>query len=320
MEYISQKIWNSEVSIYGIDKVVEYYVKNDGIIIALKRMEKLSDESKKEIFKCLLITCYNYSIEYISDIITNQNDLALCYKVIYNEDVNYDVFRKIKEPKKYFDKQYLNIVIQRVPTNQIIEDYGLYFKDEILNCVNFYELLRIKDKLDTETINKIYSKINNYNIYNDSKEYLNKEDLKEYSKLFVKNRFTDVYIAYDLLVNKTYYEENIIDLLAVITMKADAKVIYNLLMNTNLDKKYVQLLENELSNISKEYYIYYLFYKDKDKFLKLFASSLIFLSYVSLNIELFTDSKVLNEITEVIKSENKDFINKIDDRMVKTLK
>ena len=69
-----------------------------------------------------------------------------------------------------------------------------------------------------------------------------------------------------------------------------------------------KMLEKALLDTHDIQYIsYYYFYKNREMFLKLFGSTLLFLSFVGMNKELFTNTIILSAITKLIKEENKKY-------------
>lgn len=248
--------------------------------------------------------CFKYLMnndeekKYVIESIMKTGDVILAY----------NVFKTMNNPKLIE-----NNLVEKMLLNQnilsIYDDFKDAFEDALLKRDNYYELLEKKDSLSDELINKIYKKcINSFDEYNKVKYYLNDEEAKKLASIFISSKSDNVLIATDIIKSKNYDEKDYNRLLIIIGTFGTADVIYDVLMTQKLNESQNKMSEKALLDTHDIQYIsYYYFYKNREMFLKLFGSTLLFLSFVSMNKELFTNTIILSAITELIKEENKKY-------------
>lgn len=230
--------------------------------------------------------------------------------IMKTEDVilAYNVFKTMNNPKLIE-----NNLVEKMLLNQnilsIYDDFKDAFEDILLKRNDYYKLLEKKDSLSDELINKIYKKcINSFDEYDKVKYYLNDEETKKLVSIFISSKSDNVLIATDIIKSKNYDEKDYNRLLIIIGTFGTADVIYDALMNQKLNESQSKMLEKALLDTHDIQYIsYYYFYKNREMFLKLFGSTLLFLSFVGMNKELFTNTIILSAITKLIKEENKKY-------------
>ena len=213
----------------------------------------------------------------------------------------------------------------------IYDDFKDVFEDILLKRNDYYKLLEKKDLLNDKLINEICKKcITSFDEYNKVKYYLNDEETKKLASIFISSNnnsswtwikiLEEIIKVYDeLKIDACDYDEKDYNrLLIIIGTFGTADVIYNALMNQKLNESQSKMLEKALLDTHDIQYIsYYYFYKNREMFLKLFGSTLLFLSFVSMNKELFTNTIILSAITELIKEENKKYQRKQQRRLLK---
>ena len=230
--------------------------------------------------------------------------------IMKTEDVilAYNVFKTMNNPKLIE-----NNLVEKMLLNQnilsIYDDFKDAFEDILLKRNDYYKLLEKKDSLSDELINKIYKKcINSFDEYDKVKYYLNDEETKKLVSIFISSKSDNVLIATDIIKSKNYDEKDYNRLLIIIGTFGTADVIYDVLMTQKLNESQNKMSEKALLDTHDIQYIsYYYFYKNREMFLKLFGSTLLFLSFVGMNKELFTNTIILSAITKLIKEENKKY-------------
>lgn len=289
--------------------------------------------------KKLGFVIYNYGRGDIMNVISKLSDVELrkkyyyelalvfpnCFKYLKNNDeekkyaiesimkaenisLAYNVFKTM-----YNTKLIGNDLVEKMLLNQnillIYDDFGDIFKGILLKRYDYYKLLQKKDILSDELINKIYKKcINSFDEYNKVKYYLDNDEAKKLTSIFISSKSDNVLIATDIIKSKNYDEKEYDRLLIIIGTFGTADIIYDVLMTQKLNESQNKMLEKALLDTHDIQYIsYYYFYKNREMFLKLFGSTLLFLSFVSMNKELFTNTIILSAITELIKEENKKY-------------
>lgn len=289
--------------------------------------------------KKLGILIYNYGHEDVINKVIELSNVELrkkyyyemaisfpnCFKYLMNDDkekkyaiesimktedviLAYNVFKTMNNPKLIE-----NNLVEKMLLNQnilsIYDDFKDAFEDALLKRNDYYKLLEKKDSLSDELINKIYKKcINSFDEYNKVKYYLNDEETKKLASIFISSKSDNVLIATDIIKSKNYDEKDYNRLLIIIGTFGTADVIYDALMNQKLNESQSKMLEKALLDTHDIQYIsYYYFYKNREMFLKLFGSTLLFLSFAGMNKELFTNTIILSAITKLIKEENKKY-------------
>lgn len=289
--------------------------------------------------KKLGILIYNYGHEDVINKVIELSNVELrkkyyyemaisfpnCFKYLMNDDkekkyaiesimktedviLAYNVFKTMNNPKLIE-----NNLVEKMLLNQnilsIYDDFKDAFEDALLKRNDYYKLLEKKDSLSDELINKIYKKcINSFDEYNKVKYYLNDEETKKLVSIFISSKSDNVLIATDIIKSKNYDEKDYNRLLIIIGTFGTADVIYDVLMTQKLNESQSKMLEKALLDTHDIQYIsYYYFYKNREMFLKLFGSTLLFLSFVGMNKELFTNTIILSAITKLIKEENKKY-------------
>ena len=289
--------------------------------------------------KKLGFVIYNYGRGDIMNVISKLSDVELrkkyyyelalvfpnCFKYLKNNDeekkyaiesimkaenvsLAYNVFKTMNNPKLIE-----NDLSEKMLLNQnilsIYEDFKDTYEDILLKRNDYYKLLEKKDSLSDELINKIYKKcVNSFDEYNKVKYYLDNDEAKKLTSIFISSKSDNVLITTDIIKSKNYDEKDYDRLLIIIGTFGTADVIYDVLMTQKLNESQNKMLEKALLDTHDIQYIsYYYFYKNREMFLKLFGSTLLFLSFVSMNKELFTNTIILSAITELIKEENKKY-------------
>lgn len=292
--------------------LVKDYIKRYGAVNLINSLS-LDDERKKYVYKYIL-DIYTYGSVLFSNL-KNEKDKYLFYEFLcdYYGEYDYSIFKKLKNPKENLKKEYVDTILNNVSVEELIYDFGLYFKEEILNTEKFYLLLKEKDKLDSEFKKKIYDKVNTYDEYVSVKEYLNGSEITELSTILIKKENKNIDILYDLYINNYYTNENEKYLVDTICKLGSARILYNVLKSEKLDEVETKEYEKSLYDTNNiEYIAYYYFYHNKEKFNLLFKSAILFLSYVSLNRDKFKNNTELDKIINIIKEENVDFSTDIE--------
>lgn len=252
----------------------------------------------------------------------NDADRVYVIKKLMDDNIHistlpYLVMEHIDAPKKYFSKEEIKRILTDINSEEIIDNYGAYFAEELLDLddLNASLLLKIKKDLPNNVINMIYEKsFNSWQTcsYIEIILFLNDEEKKEYAKLFLESNINNYVIAKVILFSGFYYKKDKPRLLKILAY-ATADIIYDVLMNETLNKKQTDVLEKALFKTGNiEYISYYYFFKDREKFASLFGSALLFLSFVTLNKEKFNNSNILDTIISEIKEEEilfKDSVN-----------
>ena len=297
------------------DKLDEYENYLDFLSI-IKCARDLQIERKK--------IAYNYALDntpfncrYISSNLDSDKDRKLLINVLLERDeksVAYDVMSVMNNPK-ILDEEDIELILSIRNSLAIYEYFGELFIDVILkrNVIDQYDtykLLEKKDVLSQDTIIKIYEKsFNNISDYLMVLMYLDDNEKKDLTNIFINKKHDNVDIIKRILKDKNYYKEDYNRLILLVGMFGSASIIYDTLMNEqNLSDSQIKMLEKALLDThSIEYVSYYYFYKRKDLFIKMFGSSLHFLAFAIMNRELFKDGFVLNDIANAIEEESGEF-------------
>lgn len=245
--------------------------------------------------------CYDYMLSdekvYVFRIVLEKSPLQAYY-----------FFRKINNPKAKLTSEEIAKIINQTTTSVVIEDYNSYFAYELLKKDDYYELLSIRQNLLKNIIDEIYEKSilkTDDHDFIRVIEYLNNEEKQNYARMFLNLDSKNYKIAMYVLDNKIYFKEDFDKLLKIVGNNAPADVIYKVLMNENLNEENKKRLEKDLLRTGDvEYISYYYFYKNKNEFLKLFGSSLLFLTFVMFNKSAFKNKLILGDVTSKIKEEN----------------
>ncbi len=298
----------------------EYSVKN--------LLENIIDNQKRKIIFDILFSKPLFNSEEIIknnyDYLSNDDKVYIFRLVLKNSPLQaYFFLKEIEDSKKYLTNEEILNVLSSVPTDIVINDFNSYFQEELLKKDDYYKLLSIKKDLKNDTIKNIYGK--SFRLkkgYLSVVTYLSDEEKKDYTKMFLDLGVTNYEIAIDLINNK-YYNDNCYDgLLKVIENYAPSSIIYDVLMKEKLSEKQQKSLEKALlKTCDIEYISYYYFYKNKEKFIELFGSTLLFLSFVMLNKRKFKNDDILQDVILKIKEANAiyadDVINKVKKAYVK---
>ncbi len=245
--------------------------------------------------------CYDYMLSdekvYVFRIVLEKSPLQAYY-----------FFRKINNPKAKLTSEEIAKIINQTTTSVVIEDYNSYFAEELLKKDDYYELLSIRQNLLKNIIDEIYEKSilkTDDHDFIRVIEYLNNEEKQNYARMFLNLDSKNYKIAMYVLDNKIYFKEDFDKLLKIVANKAPADVIYKVLMNETLSEENKKTLEKGLLRTGDiEYISYYYFYKNKDVFIQLFGSTLLFLSFVMINKSIFKNKLLLEEVIIKIKAEN----------------
>lgn len=245
--------------------------------------------------------CYDYMLSdekvYVFRIVLEKSPLQAYY-----------FFRKINNPKAKLTSEEIAKIINQTTTSVVIEDYNSYFAEELLKKDDYYELLSIRQNLLKNIIDEIYEKSilkTDDHDFIRVIEYLNNEEKQNYARMFLNLDSKNYKIAMYVLDNKIYFKEDFDKLLKIVGNNAPADVIYKVLMNETLSEENKKTLEKGLLRTGDiEYISYYYFYKNKDVFIQLFGSTLLFLSFVMINKSIFKNKLLLEEVIIKIKAEN----------------
>ncbi len=279
--------------------------------LSFVEMLKLADDlsnKKKEIVYDYALNNYNVSVDDVSLILKNDNDRILLINTLlkYNYlNTAYYAMKSMDNPKSLSNDSLLRIINER-DTVSLIREFNTLFIDELLDRKDYYNLIKYSDELPNDVIKKIYIKsFSSVRDYSYIIYMLSKDKRKEYTKVFLEEKCDNASIANHILKNKDYEKEDYERLLLIVVMFAKSDVIYDVLMRENLSDNQRKTLEKALLDTHDiEYIAYYYFFKDIEKFNLLFGSSLLFLSYVTLNKDKFKNKNILSKIKEKIKEEN----------------
>ncbi len=285
----------------------------------LKLADDLSDD-KKEIVYDYVVNNYNV---YGDDACLNLKDdkdktLLINILVKYNQiNIAYYAMKYMENPKNLSSDIILSI-LNEFDVVTIVKDFGILFIDELFEREDYYNMLKLKDKLPGFVIKRIYKKIFlSIEDYSCANYFLTKEEKQEFTKVFVEEKSDNGYIANEILKNKDYKKEDYEKLLHIVTVHAKADVIYDVLMRENLSNNQRNKLEKALLDTrDMEYITYYYFFKKIDEFKLLFGSALLFLAYVQMNKEKFKNNEILKYVIDKIKEENNEvFSSKIESKV-----
>lgn len=293
----------------------EYVREGYSVDNLLDNFESFTTEKKK----ILIVRFYNYNMSKFEEKIKSVEDCKLLIEYLLGRKLPMNAYfymKKINDPKSFVKQDYINEMLKNVKIRTIVEDYGEYFIDEVLNIKeDYFDLLIAKDKLSKETKEKIYKK--SFNCIDPEKfdEYLNYEEKLAYTNLFVNAKTKNYYFAYYLIWKKFYAKEDLDKLISLIASFAPSDIIYYVLKNEDLNKSQIKVLEKALyDTLDIEYIAYYTFYKNKKEFKRLFKNTILFLGFVSLNEHLFKNKVELQSVIKDIEKEN---VNYVDDVIAK---
>ncbi len=307
-----------EEDVKKIKEFLSIYVNNGFSTESLLEVAKDFKESKRNLVLDYLVDTSILNLSKIagSNYLKDTDKVYVIKKLIDNDKdilpLAYLIMNHVDDPKKYFTSHEINLILKDVDTKEIIESYGTYFASYLLDKPNYYYLLEIKKDLNSSVLNEVYIKsFCSKDDYLIVINYLNNEEKKDYVDKFLNYKEANYEIAYDILKNKYYKKEDHEKLLKIIS-GAKASIIYEILMEEPLNEKENKMLEKALLKTGDiEYIAYYYFFKNKEKFILLFGSSLLFLSFVALNKNTFKNKKLLNTITKIIKDEEAYFSEEV---------
>ncbi len=227
----------------------------------------------------------------------------------------YYFLKEIKNPKTKLELEEITRVINQTTTKVVINDFGSYFAEALLNKNDYYELLKIKTDLSKNVLDKIYEKsilsLSNHE-FNGIIKYLNDEEKRKYARMFLESSNKNYKVAMYFLDNKIYFDDDFDKLLKIVANNAPSNDIYKVLMNENLSEKNKNMLEKGLLKTGDvEYISYYYFYKNRYLFDRLFGSTLLFLSFVMINEKLFKNKVLLEEVIAKIKTERASYSDNV---------
>lgn len=305
-----------DAKLSDMEELLNEYVNGGYSVIYLLENFNLFSSQKKKMLIERFYSHYNYKF---NEIITKNKDIVLIIEYLFDNGTYTDIYNytlKLKDPKKYLKKEHLDEIVTIISTGVLVQDFGIYFKEEIIKTkVDCYELLIIKEKLSKEEIIEIYKKtFNSYkNIF---ENYLNNDERREYTKIFLSENSDMYFIAEFLIKEKAYDEEDFDKLILLIGAFAPASSIYNILMNEKLSDLQRIILEKSLYDTKDiEYIAYYTFYKNKEEFKRIFKGTILFLGFVMLYEHLFENKKVLKGIIEEIEKENVNYVDNITNKI-----
>lgn len=276
-------------------------------------LENIKNASKRKIvlntiFGCRLIDPSKMIEDYYTYL--SSDEKVYVFRIVLEKSPlqAYYFFREIKNPKTKLEREEITKVIVQTTSSVVIKDFDSYFAEELLQKDDYYELLKIKQNLPKNIVERIYEKSilkpDNYD-FMCVMGYLSDEEKKEYARMFLASTNKNYEIAMYFLDNKIYFDDDFDKLLKIVANKAPADVIYKVLMNETLSEENKKTLEKGLLRTGDiEYISYYYFYKNKDVFIQLFGSTLLFLSFVMINKSIFKNKLLLEEVIIKIKAEN----------------
>lgn len=286
--------------------VLGNYLKYDYSIEKLENIISiLKEDIVKQIYYSHLINDFGKNISYKKSSDSEKSIMIDACLGAGKYNFAFKIMKSMDNPK-LLEKDKIKKILADKDSLTIYKFFNTLFIDEILDRKDYYNLIKYSDELPNDVIKKIYIKsFSSVRDYSYIIYMLSKDKRKEYTKVFLEKKCDNASIANHILKNKDYEKEDYERLLLIVVMFAKVDVIYDVLMRENLSDNQRKALEKALLDTHDiEYIAYYYFFKDIEKFNLLFGSSLLFLSYVTLNKDKFKNKNILSKIKEKIKEEN----------------
>lgn len=311
-------------SLNEMEEVLNVYVREG------YNIDKLLDEFNmfsKEKRQILIKRFFNGKHYKFLEVLTKTDDKVFMVDYLVNKNLimyAFEFLSGICDPKSFVKSDNINKILNVITTDAIIENFGTYFKDEILELKDdYYKLLSKKDELSDDDIRKVYIKsfameFEEYKSFH--YHYLSYKEKFKHTKIFLSENCSNYYLAKMYLDKGDFYDEDFGKLLLNIGCFAPADVIYDVLIRHErmFNESQKLMLEKSLYDTRDiEYIAYYTFYKNKKEFNRLFKSAILFLGFVRLNEELFKNTEILNDVVNEIKEKEVKYtdsgvVNKID--------
>lgn len=312
-----------EADLWDVPELLDTYVREGYNVDYLIDSFEQFDNEKKEL---LIKRFYKYHMLQFNKVISKNEDCVLMIKYLLSKNLQISAYlylKKMSEPKTKLEQNDINKILEYIKTITIANDFGGYFINEVIILKkDYYEMLKVKEKLSNEDKEKIYNKSFESFDIEIFDEYLSYDEKVAYTKLFL-NKKSDNYNLTNYLLKKHYYnsKEDYDKLILLIGAFASAEIIYQVIMRENLNDSQIKILEKALyDTLDIEYIAYYTFYKNKKEFKRLFKSTILFLGFVKLNEHLFKNKEILKNITEEIESKNNNYVDSITSKINTTYK
>lgn len=280
----------------------------------------LQNEKKKIVYNYLI---KDFRSGYISSNLNDDEDRKILIDILKEKKaLSFEVMKFMNNPE-ILDKEVIISILSCKNSLAIYEYFGELFMDvilerDVIDQYDAYKLLEKKDILSEEAITKIYEKsFNNISDYLFVLKYLSDNEKKDLTKIFINKKHDNVDIIKRILKDKNYYKEYYDKLILLVGMFGTAPIIYDTLMEEkNLNASQVKMLEKSLLETHDiEYIAYYYFFKNNEKFVALFGSALLFLSYVEMNKKYFRNTMILESIISKIKEDEMKFVEEVDNKI-----
>lgn len=301
------------------DKLYEYEDYFDSLSL-IECVSDLQNEKKKIVYNYLI---KDFRAGYISSNLNNDEDRKILIDILKEKKaLSFEAMIFMNNPK-ILDKEVIISILSCKNSLAIYEYFGELFMDvilerDVIDQYDAYKLLEKKDILSFDAITKIYEKsFNNISDYLFVLKYLDDNEKKELTKVFINKKHDDINIIKRIIDDKNYYKEDYDKLILLVGMFGTASIIYDTLMEEkNLNTSQVKMLEKSLlETYDIEYIAYYYFFKNKEKFIALFGSALLFLSYVEMNKKLFRNTIILESIISKIKEDEMKFVEDVNGKI-----
>lgn len=301
------------------DKLYEYEDYFDSLSL-IECTSDLQNEKKKIVYNYLI---KDFRAGYISSNLNNDEDRKILIDILKEKKkLSFEAMIFMNNPK-ILDKEVIISILSCKNSLAIYEYFGELFMDvilerDVIDQYDAYKLLEKKDILSFDAITKIYEKsFNNISDYLFVLKYLSDNEKKDLTKIFINKKHDNVDIIKRILKDKNYYKEDYDKLILLVGMFGTAPIIYDTLMEEKkLNASQIKMLEKSLLETHDiEYIAYYYFFKNKEKFVALFGSALLFLSYVEMNKKYFRNTMILESIVSKIKEDEMKFVEEVDNKI-----
>lgn len=305
------------INISSIENILGIYKK----VLDFERMisvsNGLSNDKKLKVYE-FVIKNYGIRGNIVSEFLKNDEDRVLLIKLLLKEnpmEAYYAMtYMNKNNIKKLINKEDIKVILENVSWRWVNEKFGTLFEDEMLEIDSKYKIVEVLNYLSEEGLRKICAKNLDKDGYNRIVLGLrHKAQKKVYAEVFLEEKCTNATVATWILDTKVCDEEEFNKLILIIASYGSAFTIYRTLFAEELNDVQRQILEKALLKTGDiEYISYFYFYKKKSEFIKLFGSTLLFLSFATMNKDKFTDKILLNNIIDAIRKEEAIFSEKIN--------